>query len=56
MKIEFIGPEKLAADGGVDYPALVDGHAFTAHFSYEVLEDVDPGVVLGGPIGALCAT
>lgn len=50
MKIEFIGPEKLAKDGGVDYPTLVNGHAFISHFSYEALEDVDPGALMGDPL------
>lgn len=47
MKIEFIGPASIAQDGGVQYPAKLDGRNLICHFSYEVLEDVDPGSVLG---------
>ncbi len=47
MKIEFIGPASMANDGGVQYPAKLDGKNLLCHFSYEALEDVDPDVVLG---------
>lgn len=50
MKIEFIGPAKLAEDGGVNYLASLNGHPLTCHFSYEVLEDIDPDTVLGDPL------
>lgn len=50
MKIDFIGPEKLADDGGVNYLALLNGHPIICHFTYETLEDVDPDVVLGDPL------
>lgn len=47
MKIAFIGPASLAKDGGVQYPATLDGHSLLCHFSYEVLEDVDSDGILG---------
>ena len=47
MKIEFIGPASLAADGGVIYLATVDGKNVECHFSYEALEDIDPDTVFG---------
>ncbi len=47
MKIEFIGPASLAADGGVIYLATVDGKNVECHFSYEALEDIDPDEVFG---------
>ncbi len=50
MKIEFIGPAQVAEDGGVNYLASMNGHPLTCHFSYEVLEDVDPDAVLGDPL------
>ncbi|SNX29353.1 Protein of unknown function [Polynucleobacter meluiroseus] len=50
MKIEFIGPAVIAPDGGVFYSATLDGQPLTCHFSYEVLEDVDPETVLGDPL------
>jgi hypothetical protein len=50
MKIEFIGPAAIAPDGGVLFPATLDGQALECHFSYEVLEDVDPERVLGDPL------
>lgn len=42
MKIEFIGPHKLAEDGGIVYAAQLDGQALACHFSYEALQDLDP--------------
>lgn len=50
MKIEFIGLAMAAQDGGVSYPATLDGRNLECHFSYEVLEDVDPESVLGDPL------
>ena len=50
MKIEFIGPASLAADGGVIYLATVDGKNVECHFSYEALEDIDPDTVFGDPL------
>ncbi|MFZ4062706.1 MAG: DUF1488 family protein [Polynucleobacter sp.] len=50
MKIEFVGPAKLTEDGGVSYAATLDGQNLECHFSYEVLEDVDPDSVLGDPL------
>lgn len=47
MKIEFIGPATIANDGGVHYPALLDGQILTCHFSYAVLDDVEPDGILG---------
>ncbi len=47
MKIEFIGPASLAADGGVIYLATVDGKNVECQFSYEALEDIDPDTVFG---------
>ena len=47
MKIEFIGPASLAADGGVIYLATVDGKNVECHFSYEALEDIDPDTAFG---------
>ena len=50
MNIEFIGPATVAQDGGVSYPATLDGHPLECHFSYEVLEDCDPDSILGDPL------
>jgi hypothetical protein len=47
MKIEFIGPASIAIDGGVHYPALLDGHQLSCHFSYEALDDVEPDGIQG---------
>jgi hypothetical protein len=47
MKIEFVGPASMADDGGVFYPALLDGQALACHFSYEALDDVEPDGILG---------
>ena len=46
MKIEFIGPPFIAADGGIQYEAKLNGHSITCYFSYELLEDLDPYDVL----------
>ncbi len=50
MKIEFIGPASLAQDGGVIFPAKLDGKNIECHFSYEALEDVDPDSVMGSAL------
>jgi hypothetical protein len=47
MKIEFIGPATIANDGGVHYPALLNGQTLTCHFSYEALDDVEPDGIMG---------
>ena len=50
MKIEFVGPAQVAEDGGVIYLATLDGKSLDCHFSYEVLEDIDPDSILGDPL------
>ncbi|ABP35279.1 hypothetical protein [Polynucleobacter asymbioticus] len=50
MKIEFIGPATIAEDGGINYPAKIDGRDLICHFSYEVLEDIDPEAFLGNSL------
>jgi hypothetical protein len=50
MRLEFIGPPSLMVDGGVSYPAVLDGKRLDCQFSYEALEDVDPDSVLGDPM------
>ena len=47
MRIDFVGPASLAADGGVIYLAKLDGKEVECHFSYEALEDIDPDSVFG---------
>lgn len=47
MDIVFKGPASLAADGGISYPAAVNGKPINCHFSYEVLEDVDQDALMG---------
>ena len=47
MKIEFVGPANIAQDGGVNYPALLDGQKLSCHFSYEALDDVESDGILG---------
>ena len=47
MQIEFIGPAVLAKDGGVEFSATLNGKPVVCHFSYEVLEDIDPDSILG---------
>jgi hypothetical protein len=47
MKIEFLGPATIASDGGVSFPALLDGKMIMCHFSYEVLDDIEPDEILG---------
>lgn len=50
MNIEFTGPASIAVDGGVEYRAKIDGADIICHFSYELLEDVDPNEILGNPL------
>ena len=50
MKIQFIGPASLENNGGIQFPAKLDGHDLLCHFSYEVLEDVDPDSLFGDPL------
>jgi hypothetical protein len=47
MKIEFIGPASISIDGGVVYPALLNGNKLLCHFTYEALDDVEPDGILG---------
>jgi hypothetical protein len=47
MKINFIGPAFIADDGGVVYPALLNGQKISCHFSYEALDDVEPDGIMG---------
>jgi hypothetical protein len=47
MKIDFIGPAVIADDGGVIYPALLNGQKLACHFSYEALDDVEPDGIMG---------
>jgi hypothetical protein len=47
MKIDFIGPATIADDGGVIYPALLNGQKLSCHFSYEALDDVEPDGIMG---------
>ncbi|WP_108469070.1 DUF1488 family protein [Polynucleobacter difficilis] len=47
MKIDFIGPATMAEDGGVIYPALLNGQKLACRFSYEALDDVEPDGILG---------
>jgi hypothetical protein len=47
MKIEFVGPACIADDGGIIYPALLDGQKLECHFSYEALDDVESDGILG---------
>jgi len=47
MKIEFIGPATISIDGGVQYPALLNGQIITCHFTYEALDDVEPDGIMG---------
>jgi hypothetical protein len=46
MKIEFTGPATIANDGGVQYPALLNGQIITCHFTYEALDDVEPDGIM----------
>ena len=50
MKIEFIGPASVVEDGGLLFPAKLDGQPLKCHFSYEALEDVDTGAIQGDPL------
>jgi hypothetical protein len=47
MDIVFKGPASLAADGGINYPATINGKPINCHFSYEALEDVDQDALMG---------
>jgi hypothetical protein len=47
VKIDFIGPAIIADDGGVIYSALLNGQKLACHFSYEVLDDVEPDGIMG---------
>ncbi len=47
MTIEFIGPARLASDGGVEFLAKLDKKDVICYFSYEALEDIDLDVVMG---------
>ena len=42
MKLEFVGPAVVLENGGVSYPALLDGKPLKCSFSYEALQDLDP--------------
>jgi len=48
--IEFTGPAALAADGGVNFAARVNGSNIRCHFSEETLQDVDPDDLHGEPL------
>jgi hypothetical protein len=50
MKIEFTGTAKVAEDGGVLHPAKVDGQDLVCHFSYELLEELDPDNLKSDPM------
>jgi len=50
MKIEFIGPASLGESQSVIYSAMLDGRPLACHFSYELLEDLDPDSLLGDPL------
>ena len=50
MKIEFIGPPQMMADGGVSYLAKLDGHPIECCFSYEALEDADTESIFGNAL------
>lgn len=41
MKLEFIGPAVVMANGDVSYPAVLDGKPLQCSFSYEALQDLD---------------
>lgn len=41
MKLEFIGPASVLANGNVVYPALLDGKSMQCIFSFEALQDLD---------------
>lgn len=47
LVIKFIGPAKLALDGGVDFAAKIDEKDIVCYFSYEVLEDIEPDELMG---------
>ena len=47
MDIKFIGPARLSADGGVEFPATVNMENIICYFSYECLEDLDPEDLIG---------
>ena len=47
MKIEFVGPASIAYDGGVNYPAILNGQQLSCHFCYEALDDIEPDGILG---------
>jgi hypothetical protein len=50
MKIEFTGTAKVAEDGGVLHSAKVDGQDLVCHFSYELLEELDPDNLKSDPM------
>ena len=41
MKLEFIGPAFTLGNGGIAYPALLDGKPLQCSVSYEALQDLD---------------
>ena len=41
MKLEFVGPAAILANGDIAYPALFDGKPLQCSFSYEALQDLD---------------
>ncbi len=49
-KIEFTGPAAMAADGGVNFAARLNGQDIRCHFSEETLQDVDPEDLHGDPL------
>ena len=40
----------MAQDGGIQYLATLNGNPLVCYFSYEVLEDVDPGEIFGSAL------
>ena len=50
MKLEFVGPASILANGDIAYPALFDGKPLQCSFSYEALQDLEAD---GGEASAL---
>lgn len=50
MKIEFLGQARKAEDDGVIIEAKIDGNMIKCHFTYEVLEEIDPDNFYDSPM------
>lgn len=56
MNIQFPGPAIPMQDGGVSFRAFVDGVTVACWFTWEALQDVDPGLTQETPLNQFLAS